>query len=460
MRRPALALLLGCLLLVAAVSALDGYDYYQTIEYAGCDQETYQQDIVIHRTTGTAYNETSGGLETWHIYVGDHCREDYGDIRFTNSTGAELAYYLWPDYDSSSARFAVRLEGADQSGALTVWYGNPSATTTSDGDAAFHLFDQFDGTAIDTGKWTVQGGSPYIQDGTLVLPSVTNIYSKNTINLNNTIVARSKIDRMTGTNAHLIGAKDTIGSGGGIYGFGICTYSNMIQGHNIREDYAENYVDFGAAEYTNEYYICEIRKAGSTNYYSTTDKNGVVKTGSSSLNSISNNQGYCWVYAYNGATITIDWILVRTYSATPPAALTFSGEQETAAPTVSSSIRPRASATIPTLSTDLKDDLIDSLGGETVPEPGNDTINWTGLISTIGGAYTSILGPLAYTLIFSIPFLMMWITQRDMTLPGLVGALFGLFIIVRLPAEFHLVAVTFIVISIVAVIYSLVKERV
>jgi hypothetical protein len=180
---------------------------------------------------------------------------------------------------------------------------------------------------------------------------------------------------------------------------------------------------------------------------------------------------YIWLQEGNAGSMYVDYVLVRTYSATPPAAITFSGEQETAAPpvtptissgtiTVSSSIRPRASATIPTLSTDLKDDLIDSLGGETVPEPGNDTINWTGLISTIGGAYTSILGPLAYTLIFSIPFLMMWITQRDMTLPGLVGALFGLFIIVRLPAEFHLVAVTFIVISIVAVIYSLVKERV
>ncbi|MDD4484628.1 MAG: DUF2341 domain-containing protein, partial [Methanoregula sp.] len=120
MRRSALALLLGCLLLVAGVSALDGYDYYQTIEYAACDQEIYQQDIVIHRSTGTAYNETAGGLEVWHIYVGDHCREDYGDIRFTNSTGAELAYYLWPDYSSESARFAVRLEGADTAGEVTV----------------------------------------------------------------------------------------------------------------------------------------------------------------------------------------------------------------------------------------------------------------------------------------------------------------------------------------------------
>jgi PKD repeat protein len=62
MRRPALALLLGCLLLVAGASALDGYDYYQTIEYAACDQEIYQQDIIIHRSAGTAYNETAGGI--------------------------------------------------------------------------------------------------------------------------------------------------------------------------------------------------------------------------------------------------------------------------------------------------------------------------------------------------------------------------------------------------------------
>ena len=135
MRRTALALILGCLLLVAGVSAIDGYEYYQTIEYAACGQGTYQQDLVIHRSAGTAYNETAGGLETWHLYVGDHCREDYGDVRFTNSAGAELAYYLWPDYSSESARFAVRLEGAASAGTLTAHYGNPTAATTSDPSA-------------------------------------------------------------------------------------------------------------------------------------------------------------------------------------------------------------------------------------------------------------------------------------------------------------------------------------
>lgn len=133
----------GLLLLLgvgAPVSALDDYDYYQMIEYTACDQETYQQDIVIHRTTGTAYQEADGPLRIWHIYVGDYCREDYGDVRFTNSTG-ELAYYLWPDYDCSSARFTVRLEGATTAGTLTVWYGNQSATTTSDGEEVFVFFD-------------------------------------------------------------------------------------------------------------------------------------------------------------------------------------------------------------------------------------------------------------------------------------------------------------------------------
>jgi hypothetical protein len=62
-------------------------------------------------------------------------------------------------------------------------------------------------------------------------------------------------------------------------------------------------------------------------------------------------------------------------------------------------------------------------------------------------------------LVFAIPFVMMWITQKDLTLPGLAGALIGLFVIIRLPAEFHLVAVSFIAISIVAVVYSLMKER-
>ena len=108
------------------------YSYYQTINYAATDQATYQQDVVIHRTTGTAYQETVDGLKVWHIYVGDHCQADYGDIRFTKSDGTtELNYYRHSGYTSSQARFTVILENANQAGVLQIFYGHSGATTTS-----------------------------------------------------------------------------------------------------------------------------------------------------------------------------------------------------------------------------------------------------------------------------------------------------------------------------------------
>ena len=442
MRRPALALILGCLLLVAGVSALDGYDYYQTIEYAACDQEIYQQDIIIHRTTGTAYNETAGGLETWHIYVGEHCREDYGDIRFTNSTG-ELAYYLWPDYDSSSARFAVRLEGADQSGALTVWYGNAGAATTSNGDGTYFLFDNFDEDTLNTTKWT-STGSISISGGILTISNAGKIQSTGTFGNKHTFMARAKVAPVS---QNWVGWLNTPSGT-----FAIFQYTTSSRCHVYFTSDSNNAAPIN---FSGEFHTFEIRRGPSTIFL--IDGGNSITIAQSSTAQI---RATCEICS-GTQTMLLDWVAVRAYSATPPAATTFSGEQETATPPMTPiPTRPRATEPIDNVSTSLVDDLINSLGGETVPEPGEDTINWTGLISTIGGAYTSILGPLAYTLIFSIPFLMMWITQRDMTLPGLVGALFGLFIIVRLPAEFHLVAVTFIVISIVAVIYSLVKERV
>ena len=299
MRRPALALLLGCLLLVAGVSALDGYDYYQTIEYAACDQEIYQQDIVIHRTTGTAYNETAGGLETWHIYVGDHCREDYGDVRFTNSTGAELAYYLWPDYDSSSARFCVRLDRADQSGTLTVWYGNLSAETASDGNATFELFDEFNGL------WPTYSGSPYsgypkVVDGEYAADSAISLRSTNHGNL----VVKSP-DLIDITNKTVV----------------------WRQKNTLYASWASNpYLAI-------RLYSATGSMVGSKTYTDPPHRPTTWTTETWTPTQTGDVHVAFWYWDDEWIT-NIDWILVRAYSAVPPAAITFSGEQETAAPPV------------------------------------------------------------------------------------------------------------------------------
>lgn len=165
------------------VSPLLTLPFLHLISYTAGDTANYQQDIVIHRTSGTAYEE-SGGLNVWHLYVGDECKSDYGDVRFTNSTGSQLAYYLWPDYDAESARFTVRLEGADSDGSLHLCYGNPTATTTSDGDATFPLmFYDFEDKSLD--GWTPLGGTWSAQNRRLESSSL-NTYIATTNQINQT----------------------------------------------------------------------------------------------------------------------------------------------------------------------------------------------------------------------------------------------------------------------------------
>jgi hypothetical protein len=138
------------------------------------DVSEYQQDVVIHRTSGVGYTEESSGLKIFHIYVQDHCKEDYGDVRFFDLAGTELSYYLWPDYDSSSARFCVRLEGADQGGALVICYGNAAATTTSDGDAVGYC----DAFSEISEAWDTSGvATATIDDGRLKTTGIANTWS-------------------------------------------------------------------------------------------------------------------------------------------------------------------------------------------------------------------------------------------------------------------------------------------
>lgn len=330
MRRPALALLLGCLLLVAGASALDGYDYYQTIEYAACDQEIYQQDIVIHRSTGTAYNETAGGLETWHIYVGEHCREDYGDVRFANSTG-ELAYYLWPDYDATSARFCVRLEGED--GVLTVHYGNPGATTTSDGDAVYILFDHFDGTTLNTTIWQNNGRTTGTGTFSVTVANSAMRVAASSSTTGGTVESKKEFSlpimiesrwRVVSQEAqHTIFDVATLNYARVVYTGNKLLYQTKIGGTSYRKQEI-------ARAPSSSYIHSQIAVTPTAFKYS---ENGVQLNSYTTQDVLTADQTLRYrTGGYGGTNVYFDWILVRAYSATPPAATTFSGEQETAAP--------------------------------------------------------------------------------------------------------------------------------
>ena len=119
--------------------------------------------------------------------------------------------------------------------------------------------------------------------------------------------------------------------------------------------------------------------------------------------------------------------------------------------------RPTAVYTIATRPTDAYSTLTASIGGSNLSAP--TATSWLTIFSLAASSYTAIIGNVGFVIIFAIPFVMMWILQRNLTLPGVVGIILGGLIMWRMPPEYHLVAVAFISLSITAIIYSLLKER-
>lgn len=118
----------------------DAYRKSHEIESAAGAGTDYQVKVVIHKGAGV-----DGGED---VYCDDHCLDDFGDIRFTESDGVtELPYRLESYTNGVSAIFWVKvaedLSAVDRT--IYMYYGKVGAETSSSGLATFpELFEQFD----------------------------------------------------------------------------------------------------------------------------------------------------------------------------------------------------------------------------------------------------------------------------------------------------------------------------
>jgi hypothetical protein len=122
--------------------------------------------------------------------------------------------------------------------------------------------------------------------------------------------------------------------------------------------------------------------------------------------------------------------------------------------------RVMATGTITTIPTDAYNTILESMGGNTTPATVEESrTNLTMLLSGLLTVYTDPMGTVALVIIFSVPFVLMWLMQSDMVPAAIAGIITGAFMLAFLPSEYSMLASIFVVLAILAIVYSLLKER-
>ena len=77
---------------------------------------------------------------------------DGSDIRFCQADGTKLSY--WIEEWNTSGTSIIWVEVADnETDTIYIYYGNPSATSESNGTSTFEFFDDFEDGVIDSSRW-------------------------------------------------------------------------------------------------------------------------------------------------------------------------------------------------------------------------------------------------------------------------------------------------------------------
>lgn len=181
MNRRYLLLVLVCLLVLVLPVCAGWYDtnwnYRKeiTVNNAGSALADYQIQFTVNRSSGSDSGST--------VYLNGKCQDDYDDIRFTKADGTTPLDYWIESSTSTVATIWVEFDSLPNGNTQAyLYYGNPSASSASDGDATFPFFDDFTGSALDTGKWEVRSdvaGTISVANSTLTV-TVPNSDNKNT----------------------------------------------------------------------------------------------------------------------------------------------------------------------------------------------------------------------------------------------------------------------------------------
>jgi len=115
----------------------------------------YRKPITISNS-GSALTDYQVQLNV--TFVSGKMNSDFSDLRFANTTGTELSYWIEKYIASTNATVWIKVSNIPTgSSTIYMYYGNTSATynNTLGGNSTFYFFDDFSGSSLDSNKWTI-----------------------------------------------------------------------------------------------------------------------------------------------------------------------------------------------------------------------------------------------------------------------------------------------------------------
>jgi hypothetical protein len=154
---------------VSYVPFLSGWKYRRPITIDNTQNTNNLTDYQVLITVDTASLISAGKM-----------RSDGGDIRFTDSDGITLlSYWVQEGINTSSTKIWVKVPSIPASSTKTIYlyYGNPSATSQSNGSNTFLSFDDFEDGVITDWATSMSGVSISESGGLQKLSLTSNIYN-------------------------------------------------------------------------------------------------------------------------------------------------------------------------------------------------------------------------------------------------------------------------------------------
>ncbi len=119
----------------------------------------YQEPLnIIHPGTEPLTNyQVRVVVNTAQLVALARMQPDCDDIRFASLSGALLSYWLQTGCNTTQTTLWVKVPTLNPgSNTIQISYGDFAALSGSDGNATFIFFDGFDGSSLDTAKWSIQ----------------------------------------------------------------------------------------------------------------------------------------------------------------------------------------------------------------------------------------------------------------------------------------------------------------